>query len=40
MSYGIRKLDEQVFNFYDWAKSRREENRLAHKRDQEQYGIK
>lgn len=40
MTYGIRGLDPQVYKLESWFKTIREENRLARKKDQEQYGIK
>lgn len=40
MDYGIRGLDPQVYNLEAWFKTIREQNRLARKKDQEQYGIK
>jgi len=40
MSLGIRGLDPQVYKLESWFKTTREENRLARKKDQEQYGIK
>ena len=40
MTYGIRGLDPQVYSLESWFKTVREENRLARKKDQEQYGIK
>ncbi len=40
MNYGIRGLDPQVYRLESWFKTIREENRLARKKDQEQYGIK
>ena len=40
MTYGIRGLDPQVYRLESWFKTIREENRLARKKDQEQYGIK
>lgn len=40
MDYGIRGLDPQVYKLEAWFKTIREQNRLARKKDQEQYGIK
>ena len=40
MTYGIRGLDPQVYSLESWFKTIREENRLARKKDQQQYGIK
>lgn len=40
MDYGIRELDPQVYKLEAWFKTIREQNRLARKKDQEQYGIK
>ena len=40
MDYGIRGLDPQVYRLEAWFKTIREQNRLARKKDQEQYGIK
>lgn len=40
MTYGIRGLDPQVYKLESWFKTIREQNRLARKKDQEQYGIK
>ena len=40
MDYGIRQLDPQVYKLEAWFKTIREQNRLARKKDKEQYGIK